>query len=110
VREVVNDDVVEVKLEPWDGRGEPGAWNTPTFTALEEALAVLDPSIVSIPSRTPGTMDARYFSEAGLEIYRFWPFVAPSSERERIHGVDERISVENIERGVVFYGALAQRL
>lgn len=106
----VADERVRIEPRGWPTRAGWGPWDTPTFTALEHALVAAVPEVVVIPSLTTGTMDARYFGAAGLEHYRIHPFVLDSRERERFHGIDERIAVEDLVRGVRFYGELAIRL
>lgn len=109
LREVMGDGV-EVTLDGAWTRGGPGRWNTETFAALERVIPAVAPGVVVIPSVTPGTMDARYFAAAGLETYRFHPFLAPAELRATLHGTDERLPVEELVRGVRFYQLLAQAL
>jgi acetylornithine deacetylase/succinyl-diaminopimelate desuccinylase-like protein len=47
-----------------------------------------------------GFSDAHYFREIGLTAYGFVPRWLHPDEARGIHGPDERISVENLERGV----------
>jgi len=103
-------DGVEVALDGEWTRGGPGRWDTETFAAFERVIPAVAPGAVVIPSVTPGTMDARYFAAAGLQTYRFHPFVAPAALRASIHGTDEKIPVEELVRGVQFYALLAQAL
>ncbi len=107
---VLDDPLVQITAEGWSATAQPSDWSIPEFEAIEAALAHAVPGAVVIPSQTPGTMDARYFSAAGLPTFRIHPYVLPSAERERLHGTDERVSFEDLERGVRFYAALMQRL
>jgi acetylornithine deacetylase/succinyl-diaminopimelate desuccinylase-like protein len=43
------------------------------------------------------------FRRCGLHAYGFSPFVIDESELQRIHGNDERISLENLREGVRVY-------
>ncbi len=58
-----------------------------------EALAVL-------PYITTGATDLRYFRDLGITAYGFFPIALSSDEVLRMHGKNERISVENIQRGL----------
>jgi len=77
---------------------------------LESALATIFPDAVVVPMVTPGTTDARYFAQAGIPTFRFVPFTIDAGERGRIHGIDERISVDNIEQGTRAYALLMSLL
>ncbi len=105
---------VELSMKVWPGRDRIGSWETDTFRAIEGALAAtvgpLDAPLVMVPIVTPGTTDARYFAEAGLEAYRFHPLIMDADERSRIHGVDERVSVDNLARGTRYYQVLFRSL
>jgi acetylornithine deacetylase/succinyl-diaminopimelate desuccinylase-like protein len=43
------------------------------------------------------------FRRCGLHGYGFSPFVMEEAELQRIHGNDERISLENLREGVRVY-------
>lgn len=107
---VVADPRVEVVSHPWNARGGIASWTSPTFRALETAVPAVVPEAIVIPSRTPATMDARHFAAAGLDAYRFHPFEVDASERGRLHGLDERLAVDQLARAVRVYGVLLQTL
>ena len=52
-----------------------------------------------VPNILSGFTDSHYFRELGIHCYGFMPFLLVDEELRRIHGNDERISVENMERG-----------
>ncbi len=114
LRDRIADPRVEVETRCWPGRDQAGTWTTPTFAAMEAALAAgigpVDDPLVVVPVISPGTTDSRWFSEAGLEAYRFHPLVLDAGERARIHGIDERVSLANLERGTRFYQLLFETL
>jgi carboxypeptidase PM20D1 len=105
---------VELEATPWPGHDRAGSWQTPTFAAIEAAVSAsvgpLDDPLVVVPVITPGTTDSRWFSEAGLEAYRFHPLLLDAGERARIHGIDERVSLDNLARGTRFYQLLFRLL
>jgi len=47
-----------------------------------------------------GFTDAHWFRERGIVSYGFVPRWLPPSETRGIHGPNERVSIENLERGV----------
>jgi carboxypeptidase PM20D1 len=114
LRKRIGDDRVELTVEAWPGRDRPTTFDSATFASIEAVASALfeDPArpLVIIPAISPGTTDSRYYSQAGLECYRFHPLILDASERSGLHGVNERISVENLERGTRFYLNLLQTL
>ncbi|XP_073443334.1 N-fatty-acyl-amino acid synthase/hydrolase PM20D1 [Dendrobates tinctorius] len=55
-----------------------------------------------------GNTDSRHFVNLSDSIYRFSPFRLKPEDLLRIHGLNERISLENLERLTQFYYQLIQ--
>jgi acetylornithine deacetylase/succinyl-diaminopimelate desuccinylase-like protein len=70
------------------------------FSAIEAVAAELDPGALVVPRVIAGFTDAHYFRAVGIASYGFVPRWLPPSETRGIHGPNERISVDNLERGV----------
>lgn len=49
------------------------------------------------------TIDNWTFRGAGLQAYGFSPFVLAEDELRRVHGNDERVSLDNVRAGVRSY-------
>ena len=114
LRARIADQRVQITTEPWPGTDRPTAFDTPTFRAIEAVagavFADLSEPLLMVPMIAPATTDCRHYSGAGLECYRFHPLILSSDELSGIHGIDERISVANLERGTRFYLNLIQVL
>ena len=63
-----------------------------------------------VPRVVPGFTDAHWFREAGLVAYGFVPRWNQPPEDRGVHGPNERISVENLERGIEILIAILQEL
>lgn len=70
------------------------------FRLLTDVLDRHFPGSLSAPSLSAGTTDSRFFREQGVRAYGFCPIVIPMSDIKTIHGIDEKISEENLVRGV----------
>jgi acetylornithine deacetylase/succinyl-diaminopimelate desuccinylase-like protein len=73
---------------------------SPFVDAVREALARHVPDGIVFPLQTPGGTDSRFFRAQNIPAYGFGPFVVDMSEMDRAHGIDERMSIENLELGV----------
>lgn len=78
------------------------------WDALITAVQVHFPGVSAAPYLITGASDARRMENVCPYIYRFSPFVLPSEELRRQHGVDERISIENLVRGTAFFKQMLQ--
>jgi len=58
------------------------------------------------PGLVTATTDSRSFARIAADVYRFQPIVASVDEFKMIHGTNEKLSVENLERLVRFYARL----
>jgi acetylornithine deacetylase/succinyl-diaminopimelate desuccinylase-like protein len=84
--------------------------DTPLFHAIERAAAAGDPGALVIPQVTLGFTDAHYFRALGLVAYGFTPFRHYEGEHRGIHGANERVSLDDLERGVELLIGVLQEL
>ena len=70
--------------------------------AMEEAW----PGVPILPFIMVASTDSRHYQRLTDGIYRFNPHKLDSKELSGIHGHDERISEENLNRGLAFYSGL----
>ncbi|HLY37610.1 MAG TPA: M20/M25/M40 family metallo-hydrolase [Candidatus Binatia bacterium] len=63
-----------------------------------------------VPSVIAGFTDSHYFREHGIASYGFLPFVLSEDDERTVHGVNERISVENLRDGIRRLVALVRAL
>ncbi len=70
------------------------------FAAVRRAVARHVPDGVAFPLLVPGGTDSRYFRAHDVPAYGFTPMLLELGELDRVHGIDERISIDNLELGV----------
>jgi acetylornithine deacetylase/succinyl-diaminopimelate desuccinylase-like protein len=82
------------------------------YRAMERALKPEGPVV---PTFVAGFTDSRFFRERGIPAYGLSPFLLSPEETQGIHGKNERISLRELDRGVVrmrqilfFYVSAAQ--
>lgn len=104
IRQRIGDSRVQVVPRP--GGSEPSAvssvdstaWKTVRDTILEVAG---DVSVA--PFLVVGATDSRYFAPLSQNVFRFLCNRLGPEDLKRIHGTDERISVDNYAEAVTFY-------
>jgi acetylornithine deacetylase/succinyl-diaminopimelate desuccinylase-like protein len=84
--------------------------DTHLFRAIEVVAEATQPGALVVPRVVPGFTDAHWFREAGLVAYGFVPRWNQPPEDRGVHGPNERISVENLERGVETLIAILEEL
>ncbi len=72
----------------------------PFFDAVRQALARHVPGAIVFPLQVAGATDSRFLRARNVPAYGLGPFVLEAHEIDRVHGVDERISAENLLLGV----------
>jgi carboxypeptidase PM20D1 len=56
-----------------------------------------------VPLLMIGMTDSRHMSVLSDDIYRFTPLQLGAADVALVHGIDERISIENLGRMLAFY-------
>ena len=80
------------------------------WDAMKQVVAEDFVDTVIAPNMTSGGTDSRFLRVKGVPAYGFVPIILPESEAVRIHGVDERLSIDNLNRGVRATFDLAKKL
>ncbi len=78
--------------------------DTPLYGVIKSVLGEIEPNCAVAPSLMTGGTDSRFFRRMGAVCYGFHPLRSETRFGEkatrREHGIDERISVENLVFGV----------
>lgn len=75
------------------------AVDTELFRAMERAVHRENSHALVVPYLSPGGTDSRYFRRLGIAAYGFMPILISEEELQRMHGIDERLSLANLEQG-----------
>jgi carboxypeptidase PM20D1 len=103
VRAAIADDHVEVEVVAPPKRPNVSPPDTELYKSLAAALRRRIPGVVVAPRILTGFTDNWTFRGAGLQAYGFSPIVVDDEEGARVHGNDERISLENVRAGTRVY-------
>jgi acetylornithine deacetylase/succinyl-diaminopimelate desuccinylase-like protein len=78
--------------------------DTELFHAIERVAGRMLPGVPFVPTMSTGASDRPYWSAAGVIPYGVSPWLVELKENQhQVHGVDERISLANLEFGVRMY-------
>jgi len=106
VKRVVNDARVEIKpLDPASGTPASPESSTTSrgFKTIERTIRQVFPDALVAPSLVIAGTDSRHYQSLAGDVYRFTPMILAPSDLARLHGTDERISVEGYRDCVRFY-------
>ena len=82
--------------------GSESVSDTPLYSTITSVLKEFEPGCGVTPTLTTGGTDSRFFRENGSICYGFQPMIPdePNDQLEkRMHGIDERITIENLVYG-----------
>jgi carboxypeptidase PM20D1 len=110
---VIDDPQVVLSVLPFNSEPSPiSPVDSPAYAMLEATIqqslgqpAGAEPLVVA-PHLVVGATDARWYSALSPHVYRFLPLRLTPADLRRIHGANERISVENYAEMVRFYAQL----
>ena len=80
------------------------------FLRLSRIIKEAYPGSMVAPYLVLGATDARHYALVTKNAMRFTPVMIEKDDLQRIHGVDERLSVENCARMVGFYIAYIEEI
>jgi len=100
VEQLVNDPGVAVEVIEWpDAKSVTAPWQDGLFVALEEACRAHLPNAVVTPTICVGGTDARFFRQRGIPSYGLVPGMFTAQDLKGFHGLDERLSIDNLLLG-----------
>jgi len=106
-------DDVRVKVTAVSAIEEPApitSTDSEAYRTLQKTIEQTFPSAVIAPSITLSTTDSRHFYHLSESILRFSPLFLRNKDLPRIHGINERISIDNYLKVIEFYHSLLQNL
>jgi acetylornithine deacetylase/succinyl-diaminopimelate desuccinylase-like protein len=99
VKQIVNDDGIEFDVRWPETSPIMAPIENPLFQAIEQACLANLPTSLAVPSICVGGTDARFFREKGIPSYGLVPGMFDAEDMKGYHGIDERITTENLLLG-----------
>lgn len=79
------------------------------FRLLHQTIQSCFPDVIVSPNLVIGATDSRHFKNLTSNIFRFMPVRLTDEDLKRVHGTNERISIEDFKNVVRFYATLIKR-
>lgn len=84
--------------------------DSPYFLRLSRLIREANPDALVSPFLVLGMTDSRRYASIADNIFRFMPVRTSQEDLGGVHGVDERLSIENCGRMVAFYIAYIEEI
>jgi acetylornithine deacetylase/succinyl-diaminopimelate desuccinylase-like protein len=79
--------------------GSESKIDTELWTTLESCARELEPGLAFVPYLSTGGTDSGFLREKGVICYGFDPTLTTWEDQDTVHGIDERVSIENMVNG-----------
>lgn len=107
VRNIIRDDNIKIsKKDDYINPSSVSDINHPAYRKLSKSILEIFPEVTVAPSLMVGATDARHYNRVSKNIYRFFPLRAEQADLDRVHGTNERLSIENYGEMIQFYARL----
>ena len=96
---LINDPRLEIEILQSPEPAVTSDPDTEFFQTLAGVIRELVPQAIITPMLTPGSTDSTFFRQKGVQSYGLFPAIINPGELVRFHGIDERISLDNLRLG-----------
>lgn len=103
VKQTVDDERVTCTLQSdaWSPSGVSDH-RSEDFALLQRTIRQIEPTAVAAPGLATVATDSRHYENLAENVFRFLPLRLTADDLKRIHGVDERIAIDNYLEMVQF--------
>ena len=109
LKSVLGDDSILIESTELPPKIGSSALDSEFYEALTRVIYRRVPQSIVTPIQTPVGTDSRFFRQKGTQAYGLLPAVLAQADLDTMHGVDERISIANLELGTrIIYETLLE--
>jgi acetylornithine deacetylase/succinyl-diaminopimelate desuccinylase-like protein len=91
-------------------RASESSMDTEDFSIIKSVHLEHFPNAVAVASLLFGASDSRFFREKGVPCYGVCPMLISLEDLGKVHGIDERISQENMVKGTEVFIDMVRKL
>lgn len=110
LRRALDDDRIRVEIIYESQEVPTPQYRSVVWEAIQETIAVHWPKATTVPIILPWATDSRFFRARGATCYGFLPLVLGTRELATVHGPNERIAVQEFERGLQVLYTIVERV
>ncbi len=106
VRLTLNDPEIEIQLAEDSPFTQPSAIadiHSEAYSVLHKTIGETFPDVLIAPGLVVAATDSGHYADIAENSFRFIPMRLGPDDTSRIHGIDERISIENYTEIIQFY-------
>ena len=105
VTKVVNDQRIHITTtnEFGDEPSFVSDTESESFIAIQKTTQQIFPDVLVAPYLVLGATDSKHYKDLTKNIFRFNPIRLEDADLKRIHGTDERVSIESYKETISFY-------
>lgn len=109
IKEHLADDDIKIEVAG-TFRASESLMDTEDFSIIKDVHLAHFPDALAVPSLLFGASDSRFFRKKGIPCYGVNPVLLSLEELGKIHGIDERISEENMIKGTEVFIDIVKKL
>jgi acetylornithine deacetylase/succinyl-diaminopimelate desuccinylase-like protein len=109
IKKLLADENINVELFK-ASRASESPTDTEDFAIIKNVHLEHHPNALAVASLLFGASDSRFFRSKGIPCYGVCPMVIGMEDLNRVHGIDERISEENMIKGTQVFTDIVKRL
>ena len=110
VRKVIQDDDIQITASDINKMYPECSFDTVEYNIIKSTTIETYPNTIVAPFVMLGGTDGRHYNEISDCVIRFSPFKVTNEDRKGIHGLDEKIKVENLQKCLEFYQRLLTKI
>jgi carboxypeptidase PM20D1 len=111
IQKITNDTSIQLTLKkPYHNPSPITPSNGKVWDVLSATIKENWPDVVIAPLVAPGTTDSRHYSSLSKNVFRFIPVTVNNESKEQIHGINERISINEYRKAIIFYTQLIKKI
>lgn len=110
IRKTIKDDDIKITIHDESKMYAECSHKTKGYEIVKETVIETYPNTIVSPFLNLGGSDGRHYNEISDCVIRFSPMKVTNEDRKGIHGLDEKIKVENLEKLLEFYERLLTKI
>lgn len=110
LRRAINDPAVAIEVLEDSAPSPLSPTDNEQFALIRAAVDASYPGTVTAPYVMMAATDSRHFHRFAPAVYRFSPLAMTAAQRASIHGDNEHVTIDSLERGERFFQVLLRSL